>query len=209
MIRSKNRFPLKFWILTAHLTVSVPDHLPGGCSWVRLYTFPSHNRNSCLLQGLEIVVCKLAFTLALNWSLLKMDSDLPWGLSLNPDPQNKTFQTTTEQAVLSPAEPSKANLMFPPMSFAVMFWLEIILKEVFAILPRILFLWKTITKQLNNQRKQNEELNTIIILNSTTRNILHFNSTNCSHFSTDLIILAISCGTIHKLINKYWASTIG
>lgn len=89
-----------------------------------------------------------------------------------------------------------------------MSWLEIILKEVFAILPRILcylFLWKTITKQLNNQRKLNEEHNTIIILNSTTRNILHFNSTNCSHFSTDLI-LAISCGTIHKLINKYLLS---
>lgn len=86
-----------------------------------------------------------------------------------------------------------------------MSWLEIILKEVFAILPRILcylFLWKIITNQLNNQRKLNEEHNTVIILNSTTRNILHFNSTNCCHFSTDLI-LAISCGTIHKLINKY------
>lgn len=89
-----------------------------------------------------------------------------------------------------------------------MSWLQIVLKEVFAILPKILcylFLWKTITKQLNNQRKLNEEHNTIVILNSTTRNIFHFNSTNCSPLSTHLMV-AISCGTIHNLMNKYLLS---
>ena len=81
-----------------------------------------------------------------------------------------------------------------------------ILRKVFTILLRILyylFLWKTITKQLNNQGKlKSEEHNIVIFLNSTTKNTLYDNSTNCSQFSTDLT-LAISCGTIHKLINKY------
>lgn len=83
---------------------------------------------------------------------------------------------------------------------------EMILRKVFTILLRILyylFLWKTITKQLNNQGKlKSEEHNIVIFLNSTTKNTLYDNSTNCSQFSTDLT-LAISCGTIHKLINKY------
>lgn len=43
-----------------------------------------------------IVVCKLAFTLALNWFLLKMDFYLLWGSFLNSGPQNKIFQTTNE-----------------------------------------------------------------------------------------------------------------
>lgn len=135
-----------------------------------------------------------------------MDSDLPRGLSLNPNPQNKIFQTTTEQ--VSPAELSKGQLDVSTYVMCSMSWLQIVLKEVFTILPKTLcylFLWKTIIKQLNNRRKLNEEHNTIVILNSTTRNIFHFNSTNCSPFSTDLI-LAISCGTIHNLMNKYLQS---
>lgn len=67
-----------------------------------------------------------------------------------------------------------------------------ILRKVFTILLRILyylFLWKTVTKQLHNQRKlKTEEQNTFIFLNSTTKNILYDNSTNYSQFSTDLTL---------------------
>lgn len=58
--------------------------------------FPQTQQKPLSAARRWIVVRKLAFTLALNRVLLKMDFDLSGNSFLNSDPQSMTFQTTNE-----------------------------------------------------------------------------------------------------------------
>lgn len=109
--------PVTVLSLSKYTSVSVLDHRPGGYSWVHRYTFPSHNRNSYLLQGLEIVVCKLAspwllIGLCSKWILISPEAclwiQIPRTRFFKP-PLSRSHQLSF----------LKANLMFPPMSCAV------------------------------------------------------------------------------------------
>lgn len=54
-----------------------------------------------VLQGLELLFVNLAFTVVLNWSLLKMDFDLPWGSILNSDPRTRFFKQSINRSFAS------------------------------------------------------------------------------------------------------------
>lgn len=190
MIHSKNGF-LLFWLLIrAPPTVSILDHLSREYSQVHILHFPQ-SQQKLFVNCKASNCCELVLTLALHWFLLKMDFEFPWGSFLNSDPQNKIFFQTTTEWFFCQQSSLRPKWCFY-LSYLHMSQFEMILRKVFTILLRILyylFLWKTVTKQLHNQRKlKTEEQNTFIFLNSTTKNILYDNSTNYSQFSTDLTL---------------------